>query len=433
MASRVIVPERQRDGAFAGKLKPKAAEGNNRRVALVDIGNLDTKRVGGDAGKQQQVTRPATRRFGAVLLANARANAEKKNKKPVVITDKAAVLKTKVSNPVAKKAVVKPKQEPVIEISAHAEEAKKEKPNTQKSSRKKKVQTMTSVLSARSKVACGLSDKAKDIVDIDAGDIDNQLAVVEYVEDLYNFYKLAEGSSQIHDYMDSQNQINAKMRMILVDWLIQVHNKFELAPETLYLTISIVDRYLSTHVTQRRELQLLGISSMLIASKYEEIWAPEVKDFVCISDKTYTREHILGMEKSILAELGWTLTVPTPYVFLVRFVKAAMADKEMENMAFFLAELGLMQYTVVMFRPSMLAASAVYAARCTLNKTPLWDKTLEIHTGYTGSQLIDCVKLLVSFHAGVADDKMRVVFNKYSSPKRCAVALLAPAKSLLAS
>ncbi|KAI3862831.1 hypothetical protein MKW98_008671 [Papaver atlanticum] len=366
MASRVIVPERQRDGAFAGKFKPKAAEGNNRRAALVDIGNLDTKRVGGDAGKQQQVTRPATRRFGAVLLANAQANAEKKNKKPVVITDKAAVLKTKVSNPVAKKAVVKPKQEPVIEISAHAEEAKKEKPNTQKSSRKKKVQTMTSVLSARSKVACGLSDKAKDIVGIDAGDIDNQLAAVEYVEDLYNFYKLAEGSSQIHDYMDSQNQINAKMRMILVDWLIQVHDKFKLAPETLYLTIYIVDRYLSTHVTQRRELQLLGISSMLIASKYEEIWAPEVKDFVCISDKTYTREHILGMEKSILAELGWTLTVPTPYVFLVRFVKAAMADKE-----------------------------------------------------------LPC--------SGVAEDKLRVVFNKYSSPKRSAVALLAPAKSLLAS
>ncbi|RZC79162.1 hypothetical protein C5167_003549 [Papaver somniferum] len=280
MASRVIVPERQRDGAFAGKLKPKAAEGNNRRAALVDIGNLDAKRVGGDAGKQQQVTRPATRRFGAVLLANAQANAEKKNKKPVVIADKAVVLKTKVSNPVAKKAVGKPKQEPVI--GADAEEAKKEKPNTQKSSRKKKVQTMTSVLSARSKVACGLSDKAKDIVDIDAGDIDNQLAAVEYVEDLYNFYKLAESSSQIPDYgfsssqipdyMDSQNQINAKMRMILVDWLIQVHNKFELAPETLYLTIYIVDRYLSTNVTQRRELQLLGISSMLIASKYEEIW-----------------------------------------------------------------------------------------------------------------------------------------------------------------
>ncbi|XP_026427020.1 G2/mitotic-specific cyclin S13-7-like isoform X2 [Papaver somniferum] len=416
MASRVIVPERQRDGVFAGKLKPKAAEGNNRRAALVDIGNLDTKRVGGDAGKQQQVTRPATRRFGAVLLANAQANAEKKNKKPVVvIADKTVVLKTKVSNPVAKKAVVKPKQEPVI--GAGAEEAKKEKPNTQKSSRKKKV-------------ACGLSDN---IVDIDAGDIDNQLAAVEYVEDLYNFYILAESSSQIPDYMDSQNQINAKMRMILVDWLIQVHNKFELAPETLYLTIYIVDRYLSTNVTQRRELQLLGISSMLIASKYEEIWAPEVKDFVCISDKTYTREHILGMEKSILAKLGWTLTVPTPYVFLVRFVKAAMADKEMENMAFFLAELGLMQYAVVMFRPSMLAASAVYAARCTLNKTPPWDKTLEIHTGYTGSQLIDCAKLLVSFHAGVADDKLRVVFNKYSSPKRSAVALLAPAKSLLAS
>lgn len=66
------------------------------------------------------------------------------------------------------------------------------------------------------------------------------------------------------------------MRAILIDWLIQVHHKFELSPETLYLTINIVDRYLATKTTLRKELQLLGISAMLIASKYEEIWAPEV-------------------------------------------------------------------------------------------------------------------------------------------------------------
>lgn len=82
--------------------------------------------------------------------------------------------------------------------------------------------------------------------------------------------------SQVHDYMIKQTDINAKMRSILVDWLIEVHRKFELTPETLYLTINIVDRFLSIMVVSRRELQLVGISSMLIASKYEEIWAPEV-------------------------------------------------------------------------------------------------------------------------------------------------------------
>ena len=76
--------------------------------------------------------------------------------------------------------------------------------------------------------------------------------------------------------MDSQPEINSKMRSILMDWLTEVHRKFELMPETLYLTINIVDRYLSVKTVPRRELQLVGISSMLIACKYEEIWAPVV-------------------------------------------------------------------------------------------------------------------------------------------------------------
>ncbi|KAI8000784.1 hypothetical protein LOK49_LG09G00178 [Camellia lanceoleosa] len=82
------------------------------------------------------------------------------------------------------------------------------------------------------------------LLDIDATDVDNELAVVEYVEDIYKFYKLIEGESQVHDYMDSQLEINLKMRSILIDWLTEVHRKFELMPETLYLTINIVDQYL---------------------------------------------------------------------------------------------------------------------------------------------------------------------------------------------
>lgn len=76
--------------------------------------------------------------------------------------------------------------------------------------------------------------------------------------------------------MVSQPEINEKMRAILIDWLIDVHQKFELSPETLYLTINIIDRFLSVKAVPRRELQLVGISATLMASKYEEIWPPEV-------------------------------------------------------------------------------------------------------------------------------------------------------------
>lgn len=129
--------------------------------------------------------------------------------------------------------------------------------------------------------------------------------------------------------MDAQPEINAKMRSILVDWLTEVHRKFELMPETLYLTVHIVDRFLSKETIQRKELQLVGISAMLIACKYEEIWAPEVNDFVRISDSAYLREQVLAAEKAILRKLEWHLTVPTPYVFLVRYIKASVtSDKE---------------------------------------------------------------------------------------------------------
>ncbi|CAJ2645406.1 unnamed protein product [Trifolium pratense] len=172
-----------------------------------------------------------------------------------------------------------------------------------------------------------MTNKPKEIVDIDAGDANNELAAVEYLEDIYKFYKIVENENRPHDYMNSQPEINAKMRAILIDWLVDLHTKFQLSPkEALYLTINIVDRFLAVKLVPRRELQLVGISAMLMASKYEEIWPPEVNDFVTLSDYAYTHEQIRIMEKTILGKLEWTLTVPTPFAFLVRFIKAASAS-----------------------------------------------------------------------------------------------------------
>ncbi|VAH20558.1 unnamed protein product [Triticum turgidum subsp. durum] len=188
--------------------------------------------------------------------------------------------------------------------------------------------------------------------------------------------------------MGSQTEVNPKMRAILIDWLVEVTHKFELMPESMYLTIYVIDRFLSLQAVPRRELQLVGMAAMLIACKYEEIWAPEVNDFISIADNSYSRQQILSMEKNILNSMAWNLTVPTPYVFLVRFAKAAGSDKELENMIFFFAELALMEYGLVTVRPSLVAASAVYAARCTLKRSPIWTETLKHHTGFAEPQLL---------------------------------------------
>ncbi|XP_026416640.1 G2/mitotic-specific cyclin S13-7-like [Papaver somniferum] len=302
-----------------------------------------------------------------------------------------------------------------------------------KSPEKKKVQTQFYYLAlpAPSKTVDVPEDS---VVHIDAEDADNSLAAVEYVEDLYKVYKSAESSSRVRDicvhsgYMDLQKEINERMRMNLVDGLIKVQDRFQLLPENLYLTIHIVDRYLAINrVVRKKELNLIGITAMLIASKYEENAAIKVDKL----GGTYKRKQILAMERSILGKLEWTLTVPTAYHFLVRFIKASLADQEMENMVFFLAELGLMQYAMIEYSQSMLEASAVYAAQCTLKKTPQWSKTLEHYTGFSECQLIECAKLLVSFHSEAPEHELRAVYNRYSTCTHNIVALQPPAQQLL--
>lgn len=467
MASRPIVPVQARGeaaigggagkaaiGGGAGKQQKKngAAEGRNRK-ALGDIGNLVTVR--GIEGKVQP-HRPITRSFCAQLLANAQAAAAAENNKKQAVVNvngapsildvpgagKRAEPAAAAAAKAAQKKVVKPKQKAeVIDLTSDSEgaiEAKKKqqhheptKKEGEKSSRRNKP-TLTSVLTARSKAACGMTKKPKEkVVDIDAGDAHNELAAFEYIEDIYTYYKEAENESLPRNYMSSQPEINEKMRAILVDWLIEIHNKFDLMPETLYLTINIIDRFLSVKAVPRRELQLLGMGALFTASKYEEIWAPEVNDLVCIADRAYSHEQVLAMEKTILGKLEWTLTVPTHYVFLVRFIKASLGDRKLENMVYFLAELGVMNYATLTYCPSMVAASAVYAARCTLGLTPLWNDTLKLHTGFSESQLMDCARLLVGYHAKAKENKLQVVYKKYSSSQREGVALIPPAKALL--
>lgn len=209
-----------------------------------------------------------SRGFKTQLLANAHKEAEKNTKAGAVAKTAAA-------------ASAKDTEKPKPEAAAHCQEEEALKCKEEKnpnSGKKKPEKSLTSILAARSKAVSGPSRKSKEtIVDIDETDIDNELAAVEYVEDIYKFYKLTEEDGRVGNYMDSQPDINSKMRSILVDWLVEVHKKFELMPECLYLTINIMDRFLSMKVIPRRELQLVGISSMLIACKYEEIWAPEVQ------------------------------------------------------------------------------------------------------------------------------------------------------------
>ncbi|XP_026382447.1 cyclin-B2-1-like [Papaver somniferum] len=109
--------------------------------------------------------------------------------------------------------------------------------------------------------------------------------------------------------MVQQSDINEKMRAILVDWLIEVHYKFELMDETLFLMVNIIDIFLARQTVEQKKLQLVGITAMLLACKYDEVSVPVVDDLFLISGKAYTRKEVLAMEKLIVNTLQFNMSV----------------------------------------------------------------------------------------------------------------------------
>jgi hypothetical protein len=163
-------------------------------------------------------------------------------------------------------------------------------------------------------------------------------------------------------YMHMQDDINEKMRSILIDWIAEVHLKFKLAPSTLYLTVHIIDRFCMLENVHRGKLQLVGVTALLIACKYEEVLPPEVRDCVYITDHAYNREEVLAMEKRILARLKFYVTVPTTWNFLSRILNVAKVTAVQYQRACYYSERALQEHGILAYRPSLIAATAVHLA-----------------------------------------------------------------------
>ena len=150
--------------------------------------------------------------------------------------------------------------------------------------------------------------------------------------------------------MKRQSDITESMRAILVDWLIDVHLKFKLLNETLFLTVNILDRYLSVATNlARSKLQLVGVASMLISTKYEEIYPPTVKDYVYITDNAYSKDEILRTESHILSVLDFNIQQTSQYRFLERYAKITRSDQIHVHLAHYFLELGLLDSKMAKF------------------------------------------------------------------------------------
>ncbi|RZB69038.1 cyclin-A1-4-like isoform X2 [Glycine soja] len=275
-----------------------------------------------------------------------------------------------------------------------------------------------------------LEERVDKIVNIDNIYSDTQLCAT-YVCDIYKHLRESEEKKRASpDFMDRiQKDINVGMRAILVDWLVEVAEEYRLVPETLYLTVNYLDRYLSGNAMNRQRLQLLGVSCMMIASKYEEICAPQVEEFCYITDNTYLKEEVLQMESAVLNYLKFEMTAPTVKCFLRRFVRAAAHDVQeipslqLEYLTNFIAELSLLEYSMLSYPPSLVAASVIFLARFILfpSKKP-WNSTLQHYTLYRPSDLCACVKDLHRLCCSSHDSNLPAIRDKYSQHKYKCVA-----------
>ena len=217
------------------------------------------------------------------------------------------------------------------------------------------------------------------------------------------------------NYMLKQKDINHRMRAILIDWLIDVHLKYKMVPQTMYISVNLIDRYLSKNETNRIKLQLVGVASMFIATKYEEIYPPELKDFVYITDNAYNKSDVLEMESKMLNSLNFDITFPTQCSFLEMFGKKLNLDKKTFNLAWFLMELSLIHYKMLKFKMSQIAASAILIAIKALNYFAKID--FEKNTGYSENSLQECIKEINNIYIYNATHSLQAIRKKFLSKK----------------
>nr|prf ORF Ma52 [Stylonychia lemnae] len=189
---------------------------------------------------------------------------------------------------------------------------------------------------------------------VDIPDAKDPQKCAEYACDIFDFLIQTETENIANPgYMEKQEDINEKMRAILIDWLVEVHLKFKLVPESLYLTVNLIDRYLEKIASKQTET--------LISRSYSYAIARNQRDISHVDRSIrYTKEEILSMEREMLQALDFNIQITSSYRFLERFSKVAKTDPLIFNLSRYLLELALVNYKLLKYSPSNLASSALF-------------------------------------------------------------------------
>lgn len=273
--------------------------------------------------------------------------------------------------------------------------------------------------------------------DIDAGELD-EFNANDYVTFIFKYYREREERFVIDDYIKRQPHINRQMRLLLVDWMVEVQQQLEFSHEVLYLSVKLLDLYLNGRKVEKEKLQLLGGAAMFIACKFEERMPPIIDDFIYVSDSAYDRKELIKMEIDILKAIQFDIGIPLSYTFLRRYSKCIRADMKFLTLARYILELSLQDYNFAYVRDSVKACASLYlamqmtvayeknvrenglgdnppAAVSSANLTSTeWNATLVHYTGSFTKDFIEYVPLMNNLIKTAHTSKYKTIFKKYS-------------------
>ncbi|KAK6629711.1 hypothetical protein RUM43_003529 [Polyplax serrata] len=251
----------------------------------------------------------------------------------------------------------------------------------------------------------------------------NEFLLGLYADDIHRFLKKLERKQAIRkNYLTSSHIMTHSMRSLLVDWLFEVQQSFKLLNETIHLAIAILDLFMQDHPQiPKDELQLVGVSCIFLASKYEEMYPPDLTDLVDISAGTYTKQQITKMEQLIFSALNFQMGRPSPSQFLRRYSRVGNVDLITYSLAKYFIDLSLVSYHLCHVSPSLIAASALFLSLRLLSdksESELWNQQLRYYSEYGPEDLNPVVRILALEVWKVPESKYQTVKVKYLEPKR---------------
>ena len=252
---------------------------------------------------------------------------------------------------------------------------------------------------------------------------------VEYNQDIYDYLILDEKNANLKiksNCMENQIEINKIMRSILIDWIIEVHNRFHFKTKTLFQTVYIIDLYLSYENIEKRNFQLLGIASLLIACKENEIYVPNPQQFIEVTDYAYQKNELLKMENKIMHVTKFEILIPTAEEFYNIISKTYNFTEKQYELGNYFLDSSLVGYDLLKYQPSTIGVACAYIVMkfYQINGYRELYSSKMTNADSPQSAIKDCARDLCRFVKELSNSTLLAAKEKYSSVEHGNVAAI---------